>query len=41
MNIALLSGADKNAGDFLIVHRAKKLIEQEIPDCVLHEFKRN
>ena len=39
MNIALLSGADKNAGDFLIVHRAKKLIEQEIPDCVLHESK--
>lgn len=41
MNIALLSGADKNAGDFLIVHRAKKLIEQEIPGCELHEFKRN
>lgn len=41
MRIALLSGADKNAGDFLIVNRAKLLIEHFYPGCEIVEFKRN
>lgn len=41
MKIAFLSGADKNAGDFLIVDRARKLLKAMLPSCNLIEFKRN
>ncbi len=41
MKIALLSGADKNAGDFLIVHRSKQLLLKLIDGCKLVEFPRN
>ncbi len=41
MRIALLSGADKNAGDFLIVHRAKALMQSCHPGCEIVEFRRN
>lgn len=41
MKIALLSGADKNAGDFLIVNRAKRLLSDAVPGCEMMEFKRN
>lgn len=41
MKIALLSGADKNAGDFLIVHRSKLLLERFVGDCDIVQFPRN
>lgn len=41
MRIALLSGADKNAGDFLIVHRSKQLLFALVNDCELVDFPRN
>ncbi len=39
MKVFLLSGAYKNAGDFLIVRRGQQLLERLIPDCqiTLHE----
>lgn len=40
MKIALLSGAVKNAGDFLIVDRAKKLLKSVYPDCEITEYNR-
>lgn len=41
MKIALLSGADKNAGDFLIVKRAHELIQYQIPEAEIKHFRRN
>ena len=41
MKISLLSGAYKNAGDFLIVDRCKKLLKNEFPDASITEYKRN
>ena len=41
MKIAVLSGADKNAGDFLIVHRSKELLRKFFPGCELIDFARN
>ena len=41
MEIALLSGAYKNAGDFLIETRAKELLMQIIPDANKKEYLRN
>lgn len=41
MKIALLSGADKNAGDFLIVKRAYDLIQNQIPQAEITVFRRN
>ena len=41
MKIALLSGAYKNAGDFLIVRRCKELLQAVIPNCEITEFARN
>lgn len=40
MKIALLSGAVKNAGDFLIVDRAKRLIKSVYPECEITEYNR-
>lgn len=39
--IAFLSGAYKNAGDFLIEERAKKLLLHIHPDAVIERFLRN
>lgn len=41
MKIAFLSGADKNAGDFLIAHRSKTLLRTYVKDCIITEFDRN
>lgn len=41
MRIALLSGADKNAGDFLIVHRSRQLLLELVDGCELVDFPRN
>lgn len=41
LRIALLSGADKNAGDFLIVDRAEKLIKARYPESEIKRFDRN
>ena len=41
MKIAVLSGADKNAGDFLIVHRSKELLRNFFPGYELIDFARN
>ncbi len=41
MNIALLSGAYKNAGDFLITHRANLLLQRYIPDSNIAIYTRN
>lgn len=41
MKIAFLSGADKNAGDYLIAHRSKALLQAYVKDCVITEFARN
>ena len=41
MKIALLSGAIKNSGDFLIVKRSKELIKYVYPNCEIIEFNRN
>ena len=40
MKIGILSGAVKNAGDFLIVDRCKRLILSEFPDAELVTFNR-
>lgn len=40
MKIGILSGAVKNAGDFLIVDRCRKLIISEFPDAELVTFNR-
>ena len=39
--ISLLSGAYKNAGDFLIENRARNLILHNYPNCEIHKFLRN
>lgn len=39
--IAFLTGAFKNAGDFLIVERSEALLRHCIPDCELVPFERN
>ncbi len=41
MRIAFLSGADKNAGDYLIAHRSKLLLKGLLKDCEIVEFARN
>lgn len=41
MNISLLSGAYKNAGDFLIVDRTIKLLNYVYPDCCIKLYERN
>jgi hypothetical protein len=40
MRLALLSGARKNAGDFLIVQRCKELLQYVYPNCEIEEFLR-
>lgn len=40
MNVALLSGAYKNAGDYLIVHRCEALIKHIFPGCTITEYER-
>lgn len=39
--IALLSGAYKNAGDFLIEDRARRLLLHNYPDCEISKYLRN
>lgn len=41
MKIALLHGAVKNAGDFLIFDRTKALLKYRYPDCLINEYYRN
>lgn len=41
MRIALLSGADKNAGDFLIVDRTESLLKNRYPESEITRFDRN
>lgn len=41
MQISLLSGADKNAGDFLIVKRAHALLAHYVPNAEIRHYKRN
>ena len=41
MRFALLDGAYKNAGDFLIARRSKELLKQVFPNCEILEYKRN
>lgn len=41
MNIVLLEGAYKNAGDFLIAKRCEELIKYCYPDCHITSYKRN
>ncbi len=41
MKIALLSGAYKNAGDYLIEQRCKELLQANIEGCMIQEYKRN
>ena len=41
MKIALLSGAVKNAGDFLITERCKKIIKNIIPNASIETYIRN
>lgn len=41
MRIALLSGAYKNAGDFLIVNRTIELLKYVNPDCEINVYLRN
>ena len=41
MNIALLHGAIKNAGDYLIKNRAIDILKYYYPECVINEFYRN
>ncbi|MEG1256985.1 polysaccharide pyruvyl transferase family protein [Clostridium sp.] len=40
MKIALLSGAYKNAGDFLIVKRSKELLTKVYPESIITEYER-
>ena len=41
MKIAFLTGAYKNAGDFLIEKRAMSLLKQQIPDSIINKYYRN
>ena len=41
MKITMLSGAYKNAGDFLIVDRSKKLIEKQFPNSQINVILRD
>lgn len=41
MDIALLTGAYVNAGDFLIEERAEELLKYAIKDVNIHKYKRN
>lgn len=41
MEIGLLSGAYKNAGDFLIEKRAQEILQNFIPGINIHHFLRN
>lgn len=41
MKIALLSGASKNAGDFLIVQRSKELLSYFVKDAQIKEYDRS
>lgn len=41
MKIAMMSGALVNAGDFLIEHRSKALLEKFVPNAVVRSFKTN
>lgn len=41
LKIALLHGAENNAGDFLIRNRSRALIMHYYPDCELTEYYRN
>lgn len=41
MKISYLSGAYKNAGDYLIEERTVRLINYVYPDCVINKFLRN
>lgn len=40
MKVALLSGAYKNAGDYLIIQRCRELIEHVFPTCTITEYER-
>lgn len=40
MDIALLSGAYRNAGDFMIVHKCEELLKYVYPDCTIHTISR-
>ena len=40
MKISLLSGAYKNAGDFLIVSRCKELLLNIFPEAIITEYER-
>ena len=41
VKIALMSGAYKNFGDFLIVQRCRELLSAALPGCEITEYKRN
>lgn len=41
MDIALLTGAYVNAGDFLIEQRAEELLKHIIKDVNIYKYKRN
>lgn len=41
LKIAVMSGAIMNAGDYLIVESAKKLLKHVYPNCEIKEFLRN
>lgn len=41
MNITLLIGAYKNAGDFLIADRSKKILQDVYSDCKITTYLRN
>lgn len=41
MNITLLIGAYKNAGDFLIVDRSIKMLQDVYPNCNITTYLRN
>ena len=40
MRLALMSGAYKNAGDFLIEKRCSQIITHLFPDCIIETYKR-
>jgi hypothetical protein len=40
IKIALLSGAIKNAGDYLIIERCKNLLTSIYPNCIITQFER-
>lgn len=41
MKFSLLSGAYKNAGDFLIENRTKQLLNYVYPNCEINTYFRN